>query len=122
MAGAIGTTTVTFDTVRRGYHDKARGLRIPKSRGLKISVSIDPPAGTSAAALDLQIPTGWVVSVASDGGAWDRLHGKVKWGPFLGDQPRTVTVIVTGSLRRGHEHGFTGTVSFDGKNYPITME
>lgn len=113
-AGAIGTTTVTFDSMRRGYRDKAREL--------KISVSIDPPAGTSAAALDLQIPKGWVVRSASDGGKWDRLHGKVKWGPFFGDLPRTVTVTVNGSLRRVREHGFTGTVSFDGNNYPIPME
>jgi hypothetical protein len=121
-AGATGTTTVTFDSIRRGYHDKTRRLRIPKVRGLKISVSIDPPAGTSAAALDLRIPEGWGVSVVSDGGKWDRLHGKVKWGPFFGDLPRTVTVTVNGYLRRVHEHGFTGTVSFDGKDYPITME
>ncbi len=121
--GATGTTTtVTFDSIRRGCLDKARGLKISKVRGLKISVSIDPPVGTSAAALDLQIPRGWVVSVASDGGEWDRLHGKVKWGPFFGDLPRTVSVTVSRSLRRVQEHGFTGTVSFDGKNYPITME
>ena len=121
-AAATGTATAIFDSIGRGDVDKARALKIPKVRGLKISILIDPPAGTSAAALDLRIPKGWVVSGASDGGNWDRLHRKVKWGPFFGDQPRTVTVKVDGVRRRVHQHGLTGTVSFDGKDYPITIE
>ena len=118
-AGVTGTASVTFDSIRRGLDDRARRL---KARRFEISVSIDPPVGTSASALDLQIPKGWVVSVASDGGEWDELHGKVKWGPFFGDLPRTVTVTVNGSLRRVRDHGVIGTVSFDGKNFPVTME
>lgn len=109
-----GSTLVTVDSVRRGFRDK--------SRGYQITVSIDPPIGTSAIALDLQIPKGLVVSVVSNGGEWDRLHGKVKWGPFFSDQLLTVTVTVYGSLRRDFERNFIGTVSYDGKNYPIVME
>ena len=112
--GDTGTTKAAFDSIRRGVLDKVGSF--------EISVSIKPPAGTSASALDLRIPEDWKVRVASDGGEWDQLHGKVKWGPFFGDLPRTVTVTVNRSLLPAQERGFSGTVSFDGRHYPITIE
>lgn len=38
------------------------------------------------------------------------------------DQPQTVTVRVEGSLRCVRDRDFTVTLSYDGKNYPITHE
>jgi hypothetical protein len=84
-------------------------------------------------ALEMGLPLGWVLDGISDGGKWDALHRKVKWGPFMDNLSRTVTFTarrrttlpiakaraVRGAQRR---EGFSGTVSFDGVNYPIAVE
>jgi hypothetical protein len=124
-AGSVevtGAATVTMAPVQRAYRDGSLGIEVAKARGLEITISIDPPAGTSATALDLQVPNAWTVRAASDGGAWDRLHGKVKWGPFYGDSRRTVSLTVRRAQRLVHDDGFTGRVSFDGREYPIMVE
>jgi len=106
-------------------------LRTKPILSWNIPVTIEPPSGTSAVALEVQLPAGWVVAAISDDGAWDDVHSKIKWGPFFDDLARTVTFQVrpevqagTGksrSLRGPRLTGVSGTVSFDGVNYPITV-
>jgi hypothetical protein len=97
-----------------------------------IPVTVEPPSGTSAVALDVQLPAGWVVMSISDDGAWDDVHRKIKWGPFFDDLTRTVTFQVrpavesgggkTRTLRGGPRlKGVSGTVSFDGVNHAIEV-
>lgn len=98
----------------------------------KIPVTIEPPDGTSAVALEIQVPAGWVVSTVSDGGVWDEVHRKIKWGPYFDDLSRTVTFQVSRSLESGvgkvrsirsglRSIDLAGTVSFDGVNHPIVV-
>jgi hypothetical protein len=97
-----------------------------------IPVTVEPPSGTSAVALEVQLPAGWVVMSISDDGAWDDVHRKIKWGPFFDDLTRTVTFQVrpavesgggkTRTLRGGPRlRGVSGTVSFDGVNHAIEV-
>jgi len=97
-----------------------------------IPVTIEAPSGATAAALEVQVPAGWVVTTISDDGAWDAAHRKIKWGPFFDDLTRTVMFQVhpaieagggkTRALRGGVRlTGLSGTVSFDGVNHPITV-
>jgi hypothetical protein len=97
-----------------------------------IPVTIEAPSGTTAAALEVQVPAGWVVTTISNDGAWDAAHRKIKWGPFFDDLSRTVMFQVrpaiesgggkTRTLRGGVRlTGLSGTVSFDGVNHAITV-
>jgi len=112
--------------------DYNRDTRKGVVRELEVPITIEAPAGTSAAALDFKIPKGWEVISISDDGEWDEFNRKVKWGPFFEDLSRTVTFKVrrladTGRLAarglktRVHPDSFTGTVSFDGVNHTITV-
>ncbi len=97
-----------------------------------IPVTIEAPSGTTAAALEVQVPAGWVVTTMSDDGAWDAAHRKIKWGPFFDDLSRTVMFQVRPAvesdggkprtLRGGlRSIGLSGTVSFDGVNHAIAV-
>lgn len=107
--------------------------RYGKDKGFEVPITIEAPAGTTAVALECQLPKGWKVTRISDGGKWDAQHRKVKWGPFFDDLSRTFTFsvhrirsAVRSDARRsaGRERfdGFSGTVSFDGVNHPIVIE
>jgi hypothetical protein len=84
-----------------------------------VKIGVAPPAGTFAHAVEDQPPPGWVASGISDGGAFDAVSGRVKWGPFLDGSSRTLTyeaVPPAGSTGIG---SWTGLASFDGANEAI---
>ena len=117
---AVGAATIDdAATVTLESSTSRTGKRL---RAQVISVNIEPPVGTSASAVELQIPDGWDVRTMSDDGSWDRNHGKIKWGPLFGDLPRTVTASVNISMVRAISQGMSGTVSFDGERYPVTAK
>jgi hypothetical protein len=109
-----------------------RSSRKGLDQEVSVPITIEAPAGASAAALEFHVPAGWEVVSISDDGEWDDSNRKVKWGPFFDDLSRTVTfqarrVLDTGRFAargpkaRVDRSGFTGTVSFDGINHMITM-
>ncbi len=120
-----GAATARFHTIRSG--------RLSRVRELKVPITVEAPEGTSAMALECNVPQGWQVTDISDSGMWEALHRKVKWGPFM-DNPsptvsfrvRQISTVPTSKARRlrneGPTDGFTGTVSFDGANHPITTD
>ncbi len=85
----------------------------------EVSISIVPPAGTSAFALEDVPPVGWPVSNISDGGAFDPINLKVKFGPYFSPFPGKVTYELTPPANKTGQRCFSGTVSFDGINEPI---
>jgi len=123
--------SIASDKLKGGTRTLDDG-RLDRGRQLRVSVSIDPAAGTTAVALEMSVPPRWTVVSASDGGVWDDLHRKVKWGPLYGDGARTLTFDVTGFTAQAAApidrvssprlpKGFAGTVSFDGVNHAITV-
>jgi len=115
---AVATVTGSVST--------ARSVR----EAARIEVAISAPQGASAVALELSLPSGWKVGRVSDNGAWDAAHGKVKWGPFMDDISRTVSVEVRGvtatssksRFSRATISGVSGVISFDGVNHPIIVK
>ncbi len=118
-----------------GEVEGCRSGRLVGSGEVREPITIYAPEGTSAMALECQVPKGWHVTAISDDGMWDELHRKVKWGPFVDSLSRTVSfkarrllVAVEPSLKerrlRGAKRGpvLAGTVSFDGVNRPIKIE
>ena len=104
--------------------------QIAKTGEFVIPIVIDAPAGTTAVALEVVVGSEWLVSQISDGGKWDSLNGKVKWGPYFDQQSRTVSFTVRraqgGTIKPSRVRRlagpteFFGTVSFDGVNQSIT--
>jgi hypothetical protein len=109
-----------------------RASREDASRELLATIKIAAPADGSAMALEFQVPDGWEVTQISDDGAWDGIHRKVKWGPFMEEMSRTLVCkarqLNKGASTAGRLSGerrvgtFRGTVSFDGLNRPIAVD
>lgn len=85
-----------------------------------VTITINPPQGVAAVGLEDLPPAGWPVSNISNGGARDAQSGKVKWGPYFGTVPGSVTYDITVPSSASGRACFDGDVSFDGLDRPIT--
>ena len=86
---------------------------------LPVALAIAPAAAVRAFAVEDSVPAGWSVSAISDGGALDPTRRKVKWGPFPGAAPRTLSYRATPPASASGDIVFAGCVSFDGARVAI---
>jgi hypothetical protein len=84
-----------------------------------VSIHVSPAASVLVQAVEDAPPSGWPVSEISDGGGWDDVSHKVKWGPFFDNTTRTLTYKVTPPEGQSGPKTFTGQASFDGLGVPI---
>jgi len=94
---------------------------VRRGNALQGNVVIRAPTGTVADGLEIVVPDGWRVTTISDGGTWDSVNRKVKWGPFFESLSRTVSFGLEGTSGKLWAGGFSGTVSFDGYNEPVII-
>ncbi len=87
---------------------------------LKVVLRATPPSTGRAYAVEDLPPSGWLVGEMSDGGAVDPLSGRVKFGPFVDDQARSLTYVVAVPQDAAGKQVFQGTSAVDGKEFPIT--
>jgi len=98
----------------------ALGIRsIGNAQILNVPVTIHTNDRTVAVGLEIEVPDGWKVIKITDGGVWDDINRKVKWGPFFEDLSRMVRFSVRSITPKPTLEGFAGTVSFDGFNEPV---
>ena len=84
-----------------------------------ITIALNPPAGTLIVGVEEAPPTGWTVSIISNGGTFDAGTGEVKWGPFFDPGiPPLVTYDVTPPTDSVGFQCFNGTVSYGGVSTP----
>jgi len=81
---------------------------------LTVSVVVTPGSVSSAYALEDQPPPGWAVANINNGGAYDAVNRKVKWGLFFDSTPRTLTYQVTPPGTAIGLATFGGQASYDG--------
>jgi hypothetical protein len=86
---------------------------------LTVTLAASPAAETSAFAVEDQVPAGWTVTGISDGGELDTVNSKVKWGPFLDPNPRTLSYQAAPPDSAGGVAVFTGAASFDGASITV---
>jgi uncharacterized delta-60 repeat protein len=79
-----------------------------------------PPAGTKTYAVEDQLPPGWGVTWVSDGGVFDTVTRKVKFGPFHDDSWRTLIYQLIPVSDATNAQCFAGFGSADGVTTPIT--
>jgi hypothetical protein len=89
------------------------------SVAVNVSISVSPGQGTQVYAVEDIPPNGWVVSEINEGGQWDSVNKKVKWGLFFDSNNRTLTYKATPPVGETGAKTFSGTVSFDGNNVSI---
>lgn len=97
---------------------------LPEFPGVEItfgvSITLHPPAGTTAAGAFDTPPAGWAVTNISDSGTFDALTQQVKWGPlFSPPDPTVVSYDVTVPLSALGNECFLGAVSFGGPDLAI---
>jgi len=84
-----------------------------------VTVSVSPADAVLAYAVEEEMPPEWSVSVG-DPGHFDDVNHKVKFGPFMDNEARTLTYEVTPLLDAAGSFAFSGTASFDGENLRIS--
>ena len=84
------------------------------NQALAVSVQITPTAGTQSYAVEETPPAGWTVSGINNGGVFDAVNGKVKWGPFFDAQALTLGYSVTPPVGITGTKAFTGAASING--------
>lgn len=62
---------------------------------LPVTLAAAPAADVAAWAVEELIPAGWNVAAVSDGGGFDAVNHKVKWGPFFDPAPRVLNYTLT---------------------------
>ncbi len=72
--------------------------------------------GVSAIAVEDSPPADWTVSAISNGGSYDAVNHKVKWGPLFSPFPAELSYEVTPDESSATEKCFSGIVSADGVN------
>lgn len=87
-----------------------------------ITNTVSPAPDIRVHAIEDGLPTGWSVASISPGGVFDTASRRIKWGPFLDAQARTLwfTAIPSSSLRE--DAHFSGMGVFDGNIVGIAGE
>jgi len=87
---------------------------------LMVRIALAPPNGATIVALEDGPPAGWVAVEISDGGVFDMVNWKVKWGPFfVPNVPPAVSYKVIPVNDQAVAVCFSGTISIDGISEPI---
>jgi hypothetical protein len=104
-----------------GTSSAVRSLAVPsggaESGSIQITLQIQPAPVVAGCAVEEQIPIGWTVRDASEGGV--STNGVLRWGVFFDGAPHPLTYTLQGP------ENFTvatlrGTASFDGVVIPIS--
>lgn len=99
----------------------SRKLPAAYSPGARMVVLIQttPPAGSVYHLVQDVVPPGWTPSRISDGGTFDSASGRVKFGPFWDNAPRTLSYSVTPPVSAAGPALFTGTGWCDDSETPV---
>jgi uncharacterized delta-60 repeat protein len=87
-----------------------------------VELVVTPPGGTSVHAVEDQLPETWSAVAITHGGVFDALTGKVKFGPFHDDTPRTLRYRLVPGPRADGVFLLSGEGSADGVNSAVAGE
>jgi len=89
---------------------------------LAVFLDVTPDSATQAWAVEDTPPAGWTIAAINEGGQWDAVNGKVKWGPYFDQQARTLQYQATPPDGTSGTQEFVGTMSLDGTNQVVSGE
>ena len=85
----------------------------------EMQISVTTPTGTSAYAVEEQIPSGWSVAEISDGGTFDASSSTIRWGVFYDSASRVFRYTVTPPANISEVGRLRGVASFDGVEHEV---
>jgi hypothetical protein len=106
---ASGTAVSSFDPT----------TYTPES-GVRVSITVTPEPAVLVYAVEDAPPAGWIVSDIDNGGLFDGVNNKVKWGPFFDNTPRILGYTATPPAGTSGSKVFDGLASFDGNDVTIS--
>ncbi len=83
-----------------------------------VRIHVSPSTSTLSFAVEETPPQGWILRNVSHGGRIDRVHQKIKWGPFYDAEPRDLSYEVTPLPGTSSPSTFSGVGSFNGTSTP----
>jgi len=86
---------------------------------LGVTITVNPATTVNVYAVEDTPPDGWTVSDINEGGNWDAVNKKVKWGPFFDHNQRALSYTVTAPADAIGSKTFEGIASFDGVDMTI---
>lgn len=104
---------------RPGHEELETGSIVRRVSEEQIVLELPPLDGVFTYAVEELLPSGMEAFAISEGGLFDLVSRKLKWGPYFDDRPRQLTYSVRSSDGRGGRFVLTGIGSFDGVNYPV---
>jgi hypothetical protein len=94
-------------------------LRFTPGIPFVVRVDVQPAPTVELAFVEDVVPGEATVSQISEGGSFDAIQSKVKWGPFTGAQRRTLSYQVTPPSAPRRIASFSGVGVFDSLSVPI---
>ncbi len=83
-------------------------------QAFEVRLSATPEMSVTSYAIEEIPPKGWAVTKITEGGAWDAVTGKVKFGPFFDHTARQFAYIVAPPIEATARAEFNGSGSADG--------
>ncbi len=120
VTNAAAASTPLYATTGYGTAVSVMPSNYVPGQAYTVTIAVTPAAGNGAFALEEHPPVGWAVTNVSDQGAFSAPGACVRWGLFLDGQPATVSYDVTPATNSAAYGAFSGVVSFDGVNIPIS--
>lgn len=81
---------------------------------VSVSIAATPGSGAQTYAVEETPPTGWTIGNIDNGGVFDSVNGKVKWGPFFDNTARTLSYTATPPANTTGARTFSGSISVNG--------
>lgn len=79
---------------------------------IDVTIRVTPDAQMQVWALEDVPPAGWTVTGINEGGTWDAVTGKVKWGVFFTNYAKTLSYRATPPAAESGPKVFSGTAAF----------
>lgn len=99
-----------------GVAIRASSDALKAGQPLTITLTVTPGPSVDVYAVEERLPEGWTMRNVSANGSADSRLGRIRWGPFFDNQPRSFTYLATPPADLIGT--FTGVASFDGRSFP----
>ncbi len=87
-----------------------------------VCISVRADIETQVYAVEDSPPEGWMAANINEGGFWDSINKKVKWGLFFDNQARTLCYEATPPISEAGTKTFLGIYSADGSEIVVKRE
>jgi len=112
-----GTVVVTTGESTLGHAppqiSRTAPARFTAGVPLSVTLTLEPVPGVEIQAVEELVPPGWIPSGLTDGGSVDPNSGRLKWGPFIDRNRRTLTYALLPPSGASGTRSLSGTGHFN---------